>query len=328
MNTARSLRNDLANFSRGVLMGAADIIPGISGGTVALILGIYQRLVTALSRFDREFLASLKDRQFGAAARHIDLRFLVSLGLGIGVGVGSFAKLMHYLFENQFENTFAVFFGLIVASCILVARQIETWNLLNLAGGMAGAAFAYWLCGRLPTNVDEFHLGYLFLCSFIAICAMILPGISGAFVLLIMGMYYQSTGIIKNVVSFEATARDWVCLLVMWAGCALGIVSFSKLLRWLLDHYQSLTVGVLCGFMCGSLRRIWPFKIDVTGRPDVDFKERVYENVWISDFAGNGWIPTGLILLSAVFVLGLDWFSTRQRHLSQEGEKPDGARCI
>ncbi|MEO0530443.1 MAG: DUF368 domain-containing protein, partial [Planctomycetota bacterium] len=237
----------------GLAMGAADIVPGVSGGTVALILGVYQRLLAALSNFDGELIGHALNRRFASAWRHIDGWFLGALGLGIVVGAKGLAGLMTYLLVEQTTLTFAAFFGLILASGLLVAKMArpataaQTANCVAL--GIIAAAFAVWLMsqGRI---VPSDSLGYTFVCGAIAICAMILPGISGAYLLLILGKYEQVSEILHRAPALST--GDVATLGVFAAGCAFGLLAFSRLLRWLLANYWSSTMAVLAGFMIGS----------------------------------------------------------------------------
>ncbi|MBW3543184.1 MAG: DUF368 domain-containing protein, partial [Planctomycetes bacterium] len=176
-------RRDLVFIGHGFLMGAADIIPGVSGGTVALILGIYERLVTAVSRFNLTFFGHLRRREWLAAAAHVDAGFLGALLIGIGTGIVCLASLMHWLLENQRQHTFAVFFGLILASSWIVARMIGRWSALR-AVLLAAAVVAAWLfVGMEFLQSPPEGLWYIFVCGTLAICAMILPGVSGAFLM-------------------------------------------------------------------------------------------------------------------------------------------------
>lgn len=267
----KSISETVALFVKGLLMGSADIIPGVSGGTIALIVGIYERLVTAISHFDAQLVKLVAARRWKAAAEWVDLRFLITLGAGILTGVAALATLMHYLLEHQRSGTLAVFFGLILASALLVGRMVKPRDanhaLLCTLAGAAGAVFAFWLVGLEAVQASD-NLAYYFLCGMVAICAMILPGISGAFILLILGAYESVTKIIKDLTHLEFTAEGLMQLGTFAAGCAVGLIGFAKLLRWLLAHYHALTMAVLCGFMLGSLKRIWPFQIDTT--PEVE----------------------------------------------------------
>jgi len=275
-------RDDWLQVGRGLLMGGADIIPGVSGGTIALVLGIYEQLVTAISHVDGTFLAFVAKRQWSAAARHVNLRFLIPLGLGIGLGIISLASLMHTLLVQYRPLTLAAFFGLIFASSLLVGRltgasgQRRGW--LMLAFGAAGAAAALWLVTRTPITAQA-GLGYTFVCGAVAICAMILPGISGAYILLLLGKYVYVTGIVKKLPRWQASSGELIELVVFAAGCAVGLILFSKFLRLLLARWHGPTMATLCGFMLGSLYKVWPFQIDQT--PDVvDFGQKRFEPIW------------------------------------------------
>lgn len=267
----RPLRSDFAQFGRGLLMGSADIIPGVSGGTIALIVGIYPRLVTAISRFDAHLVALIARREWRAAAAQVDLRFLVTLGLGILTGIVCLASLMLYLLTNQRQYTLAVFFGLILASSVIVARMVQprtkSQAVASILLALVAGLFAFWLVGLPQVGLRD-NLAYFFGCGVVAICAMILPGISGAYILWLLGAYETVTGIIHNAAHLQFTSREVLTLAVFATGCAVGLISFSKLLRWLLARAHMATMAVLGGFMVGSLRLMWPFQIDQT--PDVE----------------------------------------------------------
>ncbi len=280
-------------------MGGADAIPGVSGGTVALILGIYSRLVTAISRFDMTLLTYVKLKQWSVAAEHVDLRFLVTLASGIVLGVGGLARMMLYLLEHQRLPTFAIFFGLIIASCILVAKKVKHWTPAHVIGSVTGSVFAFLLVGLpLLTNPPSGN-GYVFLCGMIAICAMILPGISGAFILLLLGKYYDMLGVLqdllKGVFHFDLRIATLVTFCVFLAGCVIGLLSFSKILRWLLAQHESQTLAILCGFMAGSLRKIWPFQINSI--PELD---------------GQVLLSIALAIIAIAFVFTLDRLTRNQ----------------
>ena len=300
-------------------MGGADVIPGVSGGTVALILGIYQRLVTAISHFDVVLLGHLRKREWGKAAEHVDLAFLGALLGGIALGIGSLAGLMHYLLEHQRQQTFAVFFGLIVASSALVGQMVSSWNWDTALLVVAGTAFAYLLVGLPFLQTPPDNAAYLFACGAVSICAMILPGISGAFILLILGKYYDVIGSLKSVLHLDITGQALETVGVFLLGAAVGLLSFSKVLNWLLDHHKSYTMAVLCGFMIGSLRKIWPFAKDLT--PDVaKFKLKQFENV-APDFGdGSVWLSILLAVLAVVFVFVLDRLSNGPKVVAADGD--------
>ncbi len=301
------LRTDLTHVARGLLMGAADIIPGVSGGTVALILGIYNRLVTAISHVDGTFVGHLRQQRWGAAAEHIDLRFLIALGGGIAMGVISLGSVMHWLLEDQRQFTLAAFFGLIAASSFLVGRLIQRWSAGVAALLMSGAAIALWIVRQPALTHPPDALWYVFLCGVLGICAMILPGISGAFILLILGKYHDITGIIKETLKLHITLDNMMTVAVFAAGCVIGLVSFAKVLRWLLARHESQTMALLCGFMLGSLWKIWPFQVDLTPQqPKLKLKQ--FEHLSLSEvpFDGRFWLTIGILVGAAALVIVLD----------------------
>lgn len=300
-------RRDLTAIGQGLLMGGADIIPGVSGGTVALILGIYDRLVTAISHFDLTFLNHLRRREWAAAARHIDLLFLVLLGSGIASGIVLLAGLMHWLLENQLQHTFAAFFGMILASCLIVWRMITRVGTDIVVLAVAGAAGAYWLVG-LPF-LENPPLGpvYIFFCGVIAICAMILPGISGSFILLLLGAYSIITGTLRELLDGQLSEDTWL-LPIFAVGCAIGLIGFTKFLKWLLVRFEAPTMAALFGFMLGSLRKIWPYKEDLNPHA-TEFDERIFRNV-LPDFTSTDDGLSLVILIAAGgFVLLLEFLS-------------------
>ena len=289
-------------------MGGADIIPGVSGGTVALVLGIYRRLVTAISRIDGHLIGLVRKREWREASDYVDLRFLVALGVGILTGIVSLASLMHYLLTEQRSYTLAVFMGLILASSIVVAKMVRPQNgsdaLRSCLLATVAAVFAYWLVGGHSQLGEHESALYFFLCGTIAICAMILPGISGAYILWLLGAYETVTDIIKRAPRLDISSTELLSLAVFATGCAVGIISFSKLLRWLLARFHMSTMAVLGGFMIGSLRLMWPFQIDTT--PDVtklklkQFKP-YFPEAWDSEVTIC--LICGLLALAAVLAL-------------------------
>jgi putative membrane protein len=312
--------DDAKNAGRGLLMGAADIVPGVSGGTVALVLGIYHRLVTAISRIDRTAAGHVLDGRWKDAAEHCDLRFLASLAVGVGSGIASLAFLMHYLLEHQLQFTYAVFSGLILGSGILVARSVDHWSRRTRVALVAGACFAWFIVGLETLQNPPEGLWYLFLSGMIGICAMILPGISGAFILLIMGRYSYVTGLIRGLLKGDWTVENFLAVAVFSAGCVFGLLAFSRLLRWLLGRFPQITLAVLCGFMLGSLRKLWPFKHDLT--PEVaEFKRKQFEDVWPAAFDGDTLLTVLLAAGALGLLLAFDVFSRRG---SSEPSRLDG----
>ncbi len=305
--------HDATHVGRGFLMGGADIIPGVSGGTVALILGIYERLVTAISHVDLRLLGHLKRGEWRAFAEYLDLRFLIVLGLGILLGVGGLASAMHWLLEYQLQHTFSAFFGLILASSLLVGRMVEKWTPVVFGLLVIGTVVACLVVGMDALETPPEGNGYIFFCGCIAICAMILPGISGSFILLILGKYFEVTGLLKDLLKGHITVDAIITVAVFCSGCLIGLLSFAKTLRWLLARYESATMALLCGFMLGSLRKIWPFK--VVENPEAELKHRTFDNV-LPEFTGETAISIGLAIAAFAFVLLLDRLIQGHEHIS------------
>ncbi|MEX0704220.1 MAG: DUF368 domain-containing protein [Planctomycetales bacterium] len=302
---------DLVQVARGLLMGSADIIPGVSGGTVALILGIYERLVTAISRIDASFVGHLGRREWREAARHADLRFLLALGGGIALGIIGLSTLMHYLLEHQRERTYAAFFGLILASSLLVARAVARWSAVEILLLIAGAFSAWYVVSLQAIQSPPAGNLYVFFCGVIGICAMILPGISGAFILLVLGKYEDITGLLRNALHGQITVEAVATIAVFCAGCAIGLLAFSRFLRWLLGRHEPQTMAALCGVMLGSLRKIWPFQRDAD--PTIsEFQKKWFEPIWPERLDANVWIALAIAAAAFALVLALDRLAGRK----------------
>lgn len=236
---------------KGCAMGMADVVPGVSGGTIAFISGIYEELLDSIKSVDAKALRLLFTGRLKEFWRHINGRFLLPLLTGIGIAIFSLAQLMAWLLVNHPIPVWAFFFGLIIASALSVARQVGRWNVQSLAACAVGAALAWWITVATPTQTPD-TWWFIILSGSIAVCAMILPGISGAFILLLMGKYQF---ILQAVGNF-----DIPILLLFIVGAATGIISFSHLLSWLLKNRHDVTVALLMGFMIGSLNKVWPWK--------------------------------------------------------------------
>ena len=251
-------------------MGAADVIPGVSGGTIAFIMGIYDRFVGAIASINAEAVKLLLRGRFRDFWKHIDGGFLLSLVLGIGISVVGLAGLMQMLLADFPIQTWAFFFGLIVASSIFILRGISGWAWRYGGFLIFGVVLGVVICTLSPTHTPD-SLWFIFLSGAIAICAMILPGISGSFILLILGKYQYIMGVITALVgnigalwgSSEASAAIfWESLAVMaifGIGAVVGILGFSKLLHWMLARWHKETLIVLAGFIIGSLVKVWPW---------------------------------------------------------------------
>lgn len=293
----------------GFLMGAADIVPGVSGGTVALILGVYERLVTAISRCDTTFIRLLKSRQWKAAADYSDLRFVMALGFGIACGIAALASVMNRLLTEHMSATFAAFSGMILASSLLVGRRIAKWKMEHVGTLLLGVLIALWLVTLPALKNPPDTLWYLFLCGMIGITAMILPGISGAFILLLLNRYHFITDSIKGLPKGEISFEILMSLSVFAVGCLTGLLSFSRVLRWLLTKYHDATMAMLCGFMLGSLLKLWPFQNEVGFAEK--FKHKVFQQVWPEAFDQSVLITIGLALAGFAVVIVLDQIGRR-----------------
>lgn len=241
----------LGIFLRGLLMGAADIVPGVSGGTVAFITGIYDTLVNSIRAVDLEFLSRLLKRDLAGAWQHINGRFLLALALGIVTSIFSLAQLVSWLLVNHPVPLWALFFGLILASAMVLLQSVEKWSVVLVLGLLVGVGVAVSIALSPVVGLDMGYAG-VFIAAFLAICAMILPGISGSFILVLLGMYSTVLLAIRNL--------DLVFILVFALGAASGLLCFSRLLHWLLTRFHQLTMALLTGFLFGSLTVVWPWK--------------------------------------------------------------------
>jgi putative membrane protein len=254
----RSLKDYLVIGLKGACMGGADVIPGVSGGTIAFITGIYDEFVGSIAKFDVtavQLLFKLKLREFW---KHVNGSFLLAVLAGIGVSVVSLASLMQMLLSDFPIQTWAFFFGLIVASSIFILRGISGWRVREGLFLALGCVLGVVVCTLSPAQTPD-ALWFIFLSGAIAICAMILPGISGSFILLILGKYQYIMSCITCVVSGENVLSNLVILAVFLIGAAVGIVAFSKFLHWLLARWNKETLIVLAGFIIGSLVKVWPW---------------------------------------------------------------------
>ncbi|MBR3801566.1 MAG: DUF368 domain-containing protein [Rikenellaceae bacterium] len=232
-------------------MGMADVVPGVSGGTIAFISGIYEELLGSIKSIDLEAIKLLFSGKFRALWEKVNGKFLCSLIAGIGVAILTMARLMTYMLENHPIITWSFFFGLIIASALMVAREVNRWSVISVVTMIVGIALSYWITVVSPATTPN-DWWFVMLSGAIAICAMILPGISGAFILLLLGKYMYI---------MEAVTELNIGVLAIFAvGAIVGIVSFSHVLSWLLAKWHDATVTMLMGFMIGSLNKVWPWK--------------------------------------------------------------------
>lgn len=237
----------------GFSMGTADVVPGVSGGTMAVALGFYAQLLQAIASFDADAVRALLRFRIPELLRRVHVKFLGALALGVALGVGLMVKVVKLpeLLQESPKPVYAVFFGLVLASAILLGRRIPAWDVGKVGSLLAGAAFGFAVVNLVPVDTPEAGW-FLFLCGFVAICAMVLPGISGSFVLLILGKYaYVLNGLGE---------LDLGVIVPFALGCAIGITTFSRLVAWALSRYHDTVLAGLVGLLIGSLWRIWPYQ--------------------------------------------------------------------
>ena len=232
-------------------MGAADVVPGVSGGTIAFISGIYEELIESINNVNLSLFKTLKKEGIAAFWKQLNGNFLVALFCGILISVVSLAKGISWLLLNQPILLWSFFFGLVVASILFVGKSIEKWNLATIVMLIIGAIAAYYIT-TLPPSENTDSLPYLFFSGALAICAMILPGISGAFILVLLGSY--------KVILDAVHERDIKIVATVGLGAIFGLLSFARLLKWMFKNYKDLTLAILTGFILGSLNKIWPWK--------------------------------------------------------------------
>lgn len=247
----RKLQNYIALVFKGMAMGAADVVPGVSGGTIAFITGIYEELLNSIKSINLQAFKILFKEGIPALWKHINGNFLIAVGFGIILSVLSLAKALQELLVSAPILLWSFFFGLIIASAITVGKKITSWDIINGAALVVGIIIAFFITSATPATTPDAYW-FVFLAGAIAICAMILPGISGSFILLIMGKYEF---ILNALTSFKI---DIIAVFI--AGAGIGILSFSNLLSWLLKKFHNATTAILTGFMIGSLYKVWPWK--------------------------------------------------------------------
>ena len=299
----RTFKDYITLSLKGIAMGAADVVPGVSGGTIAFITGIYEELLNTISSFNLAALKKLKTEGLKSCWKHINGNFILALFLGIGISIASFAKLITYLMTNHTVLLWSFFFGLIIASIYLVGKKVTQWNLPKIIGLIIGTSVAFYIT-LLPPMENPNALWYVFISGAIAICAMILPGISGSFILLLLGSYELVLSSIKDL--------KLTIIAVFASGCIVGLLSFSKLLSWMFKKYHDITIAILTGFLIGSLNKIWPWKSTISTRINShgDTVPFIQSNVLPANFNGDNqlifaltiaFIGLGLILVLEKF---------------------------
>lgn len=290
-------------FLKGLAMGAANVIPGVSGGTIALITGIYERLINAIKRCDISAAKLLLKGNIKEFWQHIDGRWLFVLMAGVAISIVSLAKLFEYLLENHERYTMAFFFGLIVLSVVFVAKRVDQWNTSSILSLVVGTAIAISIAMLAPASENDGAF-YVFLCGVFAISSMILPGLSGSFVLILMGNYALVLGAISSLA--------FGVLIPLAIGCGFGLIAFSHILSWVFKRCPNQTLALMTGFVIGSLVVIWPWKNAITktvervGKPP---REVVTSYEWFMPLLQDSstWIAIGLMLLGALAIALMEY---------------------
>ena len=291
-------------------MGAADVVPGVSGGTIAFISGIYQELIDSINNVNVSALKTLKKDGLKAAWKQVNGSFLLALLTGIGISILTFSKIITHLLETQPILVWSFFFGLIIASITLIWKEITSWKLVDILFLLIGITVSYYITIARPVSSPDSYW-YLFLSGFIAIIAMILPGISGAFILLLMGSYETVIGTINTFREGLTTANSEILtqallkLGVFAVGAIIGLKSFSKILHWMFEHHKNTTLTLLVGFMVGSLNKVWPWKEVLETRINSHGEVVPYidKSILPQNFDGDPKIVMAIVLAILGFVL-------------------------
>lgn len=299
------MNSQIVLFLKGLAMGAANVIPGVSGGTIALITGIYERLINAIKQCDLTALQMVLRGNFSAVWKHVDGTWLAILLGGVAISIVTLARLFEYLLEHHEQLTMAFFFGLILLSIVYVSRGVQRWGASAAISLFIGTAVAIAIATLAPASENDAML-YVFLCGVVAISSMILPGLSGSFVLILMGNYALVLGAIS---SFSLPI-----LIPLALGCAFGLIAFSHILAWVFKRYADQTLALMTGFVIGSLVVIWPWKqavVKIVERQGKPPREVIASYEWFlpSMHDTGTWLAIGLMVLGAVCIALMERFA-------------------
>lgn len=289
-----SYRQKIKLFIVGLLMGAADLVPGVSGGTIAFMSGYYEELISYLKKIGRDLPPLLIAGQFRQIYQLLPWSFFIFLGGGIVTAIFSLVGIFSYWLEHQPVLLWSFFLGLVIASALVVYQRIGQWNIFNWVVVAATMAFAYVLFGLIPVATPTTWWAF-FLAGMISICATILPGISGSFVLVILGKYHQ--------IIMAVNQRQWLVLIIFLSGCLVGLLLFSQLLNYLLHTHRATTLAALLGLMLGSVRKVWPWREEILSGQAV--------NTWPTVIDQQLLVAVILIVLGVTTVYLLDYLSVR-----------------
>ncbi|MEE4001873.1 DUF368 domain-containing protein [Tenacibaculum sp. FZY0031] len=293
----RTTKDYFVIMLKGMAMGAADVVPGVSGGTIAFISGIYEELLGSISNINLKLLKTFKNEGFKSAWKQVNGNFLAALFVGIFISIVSLAKMISWLLVHHPILVWSFFFGLVLASVIYIAKQVTQWNLVSGVLLILGAILAYYITTLNPLVAEHSSMSFMFLAGAIAICAMILPGISGSFILVLLGAYKPVLAAVNN--------RDFTTITFVGLGAIVGLLLFSRVLKYLFLNYKNYTLVVLTGFIIGSLNKIWPWKKVLTYRTNSHGEQVPFNELSISPFSydGNPQLMYAMILALLGFAL-------------------------
>jgi len=283
---------------KGMAMGIAELVPGVSGGTIAFVTGIYEEFITSINNVNLNTFKTLKDEGFKAFWNKLNGNFLLALFIGMLISILSLSKAISWLLDNHPIPIWSFFFGLVLASVIFVAKAIKKWNALSVLLFTIGTVIAFYIT-TLPPSSNTDGLPFLFFSGALAICAMVLPGISGSFILVLLGSYKTILDAVND--------KDFKIVITVALGAIFGILSFAKVLKWMFTHYKDATLAILTGFILGSLNKIWPWK-NILEVIKVGKKEIIFdENISPFAFEGNNQLTFAIIAaiigFSLIFIL-------------------------
>jgi len=295
------MKNYLFTFFKGLAMGAANVIPGVSGGTIALITGIFERLINAVKSVDVDAMKLLFQGKIKALWQKVDGTFLLAVFAGVSVSILSIARLFKGIMESESGTTLlmAFFFGLILVSIFTVGATVKKWSVSNMIALIIGLGIAVAIALLTPAQEND-GFGYLIICGVIAMCSMILPGLSGSFILIILGNY-------KLVMVDAVSDLNFKILLPVAIGAVVGLIAFSRILSWVFARYRDITIALLTGFIAGSLVTIWPWKTPITETFGDKVKVVGYEGWNMPDFGDtHTFYALGLIVLGGIVIWGME----------------------
>ncbi len=268
---------------KGMAMGAADAVPGISGGTIALLLGIYEKLINTIGNINISLLKDLKSNGFTYFWQKLNGNFLLSLIIGIGISLITFVKITAYLFDKYPILIWSFFIGLVLATIYVIYKLIKSWNYINIIFVIIATLISFYLTKINAIDNINISLSYILICGIIAASAMIIPGISGALILVILGLYSTMINAVNNL--------EFDKIITFTSGAIIGLLSFSKIIKWMFSKNSSLTYSILLGFVIGSLSKVWPWKSELG------------QNILPSSYIGENYLFYSIILISIGFLL-------------------------